>query len=223
MEGKKNLSPRFISGNSKEKASILTIALFHVVGALGFLLAGIDTHFLSLVPWHLLLMAGIVIYNHDRLNVRFLTFVLITSCLGFLAEFIGVHTGWLFGNYNYGHTLGLKLFDVPVMIGVNWFLLIYSTGVIMQRSRVKNTFIRVLTGGAILTFLDVLIEPIAIHFDYWHWTFKAIPLTNYLCWFLLSALMLFIFELFKFKQQNKAAPTLLFMQFVFFLILGLVY
>ena len=105
------------------------------------------------------------------------------------------------------------------MIAVNWFLLIYSTGVLMQRARVKNIYVRLIIGALALVMLDIIIEPVAIHFDYWHWAGNTIPVKNYICWFLLSAAMLFIFELFKFKQQSKVAPALLAMQFIFFLVL----
>jgi putative membrane protein len=73
----------------------------------------------------------------------------------------------------------------------------------------------------ILVMLDILIEPIATHFDYWHWTDNSIPLKNYICWFLLSALLLSIFEKFKFKTQSVVAAVLLVMQFVFFGALGI--
>ncbi len=205
----------------RERIAIIIIVLFHAVGLIGFLLPGIDTLFLSIVPWHLLLMAAAIICSHDKPDAPFLLFTAIVFLLGFCAEFIGVHTGWLFGSYSYGETLGFKLLQVPVTIGINWLLLVYSTGILMQRSRIKNAYTRILFGAAILVVLDVLIEPVAIHFDYWHWTFKKIPLTNYACWFLLSAVMLFIFERFKFKHQSKAAPALIISQFVFFLILGL--
>jgi putative membrane protein len=108
------------------------------------------------------------------------------------------------------------------MIGVNWFLLIYATGVVLQRSRIKSMLVRIITGAIILVMLDILIEPVATHFDYWHWAGNSIPLKNYTCWFLLSAMLLFIFEKFKFKTQNIVACVLLVMQFVFFGLLGIV-
>lgn len=201
----------------------MVILLFHLVGLIGFIVPSLTVLFIALVPWHLLLMLGIILYSYDTLDIRFLLFALIVFLIGFAAEYIGVHTGWIFGHYRYGGTLGTKLFEIPLMIGVNWFLLIYAAGVTLQRSRLKNATIRILSGAIILTLLDVLIEPIAIHFDYWHWLDAGIPFKNYVCWFLLSALLLFIFEQFKFKQQSIIAPALLIAQFVFFAVLNLMY
>jgi putative membrane protein len=223
MEGSEDLNTQLSTGSLKtERIAIIIIILFHTVGIIGFNLPGIDTVFLDIVPWHLLLMAAVIIWSHNRPDAKFGLFTLLLFILGFGAELIGVHTGWLFGSYMYGNTLGIKLFNVPLMIGVNWFLLIYATGVLMQRSRVKNVYARILVGALLLVLLDILIEPVAIHFDYWHWTDGAIPIKNYFCWFAVSGLMLFIFEKFKFPPQSKAAPVLLLMEFVFFMILGLV-
>ncbi len=168
-------------------------------------------------------MLGIIVYSYDNFDSRFLLFALTTFVIGFLAEYIGVHTGWLFGHYQYGRTLGIKLFEIPLMIGVNWFLLVYAAGITLQRSRLKSTLVRILSGATILTLLDVLIEPVAIHFDYWHWLDASVPFKNYVCWFVLSALLLFIFEQFKFKRQSIVSPALLIAQFVFFAVLNLVY
>jgi len=205
----------------KDRVAVIIIVSFHIVGLVGFIVPPFDAVFLNLVPWHLLLMTSVILYSHREPDGRFLLFALLIFVMGFMAEFTGVHTGWLFGNYTYGETLGIKLFHIPLMIGVNWFLLIYATGISMQRSCIRNRFFRIITGALVLVLLDLLIEPIAVHFDYWHWTGNSIPVKNYVCWFLLSALLLFIFEQFEFKRQSIVATVLLIMQFVFFMGLGI--
>ncbi|MCO5937066.1 carotenoid biosynthesis protein [Mucilaginibacter sp. RB4R14] len=215
MEGEEdmNIPPRIAIG---------IIILFHIVGLAGLLLPATQPLFLQIVPIHLLLMLGVIVFSHHKLSSSFGIFILLIFWLGFLAEWIGVHKGWLFGSYAYDTTLGVKLSGIPLMIGINWFLLIYATGVAMQRSRLKSPFFRVITGAAVLVLLDLLIEPIAIKFDYWHWNSPAIPLKNYICWFLVSMVMLYIFEQFRFKKQSIAAPVLLVTEFVFFGLLNLV-
>ncbi|MEB0261065.1 MULTISPECIES: carotenoid biosynthesis protein [unclassified Mucilaginibacter] len=215
MEGAEdmNIPPRIAIG---------IIILFHIVGLVGLSLPATKPLFLQIVPFHLLLMLGVIVFSHHKLNSSFGIFILLIFWLGFLAEWIGVNKGWLFGSYAYDTTLGVKLSGIPLMIGVNWFLLIYATGVAMQRSRLKSPFFRVITGAAVLVLLDLLIEPIAIKFDYWHWNSPRIPLENYICWFLVSMVMLYIFEQFRFKKQSIAAPALLVTEFVFFGLLNLV-
>jgi putative membrane protein len=195
--------------------AVTVIILFHIVGLIGFSIPSLRPLFLKIVPYHLLLMMLVIIFSHTYFNPRFLFFILLIFITGYCAEWIGVHTSWLFGNYTYGSTLGLKLSGIPLIIGVNWFLLIYCTGVLMQRSRFKNIFIRLITGSLTLVLLDMLIEPVAINFDYWHWA-NVITVKNYICWFFLSGILLFAFEKSGFKKQSIVGPVLLIAQFVFF-------
>ena len=204
------------------RVAIIIIILFHVVGLFGLSIPFTRPVFLQIVPFHLLLMLVVIILSHHKLSSHFGIFILIIFWFGFIVEWVGVHKGWLFGNYAYGNTLGLKLFDIPLMIGVNWFLLVYAAGVTMQRSRLKSAFFRVITGATVLVLLDLIIEPVAIKFDYWQWNNSIIPLKNYSCWFLVSAGMLYVFELFSFKKQSIAAPVLLITEFVFFGVLEVV-
>ncbi len=204
------------------RVAIGIIILFHLVGLIGLSIPSIRPLFLKIVPAHIILMLIVITLDHQSLNAKFLLFAAIIFVWGFTAEWFGVHKYWIFGDYNYGKTLGFKLFDIPLTIGVNWFLLVYGAGVAMQRSRLKSVFFRVMVGAILLVALDLLIEPVAISFDYWHWDYNVIPLKNYYCWFLVSAAMLYVFERFNFKKQSIAAPVLLATEFAFFGLLNLV-
>ncbi len=205
--------------NKKQINAIFIIILFHSIGLIGFLVPGFTLIFQKIVPWHLLLMLTVILLCHQNINARFLVFALCLFIFGYGIEWTGVHTQHLFGNYYYGETLGIKLSDVPVTIGINWLLLTYATGVLMQRSRLKSMPLRIVTGALLLVLLDILIEPVASHLDYWHWVNDIVPLKNYGCWFLVSCLMLLFFELFHFKKQSIVGPVYLFTQFVFFAVL----
>src|SRR5258708_3871140 len=106
----------------KSKISVSIIILFHIVGLIGLSIPATRSLFLYIVPFHLLLMLAVVVLNHNYVDSRFLLFILIVFVSGFTAEWIGVHKHWLFGNYYYGKTLGFQLLDVPLIIGLNWFL-----------------------------------------------------------------------------------------------------
>jgi putative membrane protein len=204
------------------KAAKIIIVLFHTVGLIGMMLPATQTLFLKIVPFHLLLMLLVIFLSHKYIDERFVGFVVLIYLSGFAAEWIGVHKAWVFGDYVYGKTLGVSVLDIPLTIGINWFLLIYSAGVTMQQLRIKNSWARIILGALALVLLDVLIEPVAVKFDYWHWADGIIPLKNYIGWFIVSGLMLWVFEQFKFRKQSWAAPVLLGVQFVFFGVLNLI-
>lgn len=205
----------------KQKKLTDLIITFNMVGLIGFVIPATRHIFMMLTPWHLLLMGLFLIIGHERFDRRILLFFVLTYIATFFAEWLGVHTNWLFGNYYYGHTMGRKLWGIPLIMGITWFLLVYSAGVAMQWSRIKNALLRIVIGSMLLVLLDMLIEPVAMKFDYWHWT-NGVPAKNYLGWLLVSALMLLVFELFRFKKQSLVAPVLLLMQFVFFGVLNLI-
>ncbi|MGZ3755301.1 MAG: carotenoid biosynthesis protein [Mucilaginibacter sp.] len=206
--------PQYLS--SFNPVAILIVILFHLVGLIGVLIPALQHLFLLLVPFHLGLMMVLIILTHQPINTRFIIFIVIVIGLTSLAEWIGIHTSLLFGHYAYGDTLGIKVTGVPFIIGINWFMLIYSTGVTMQKSPIKSRWLRPLTGALILVILDVMIEPVAIRFNYWHWATGAVPISNYISWFILSAIMLLVFEQFNFTHQSRVAPVLLISQFMFF-------
>jgi len=165
---------------SANKQAISIILIFHAVGLIGLILPFTTQLFLRIVPFHLLLMLAVITLNHKPIDTRFILFFFLIFISGFTAEWIGIHTHRLFGQYNYGNTLGLKLFGVPLTIGCNWFMLIYSIGVLMQCSRLKSFILRAFVGALLLVLLDMLIEPVAVRFDYWHWANSVIPLKNYM-------------------------------------------
>jgi putative membrane protein len=195
------------------------IVLFHTIGAIGLWLRPVKPLFIEIMPFHLLLMMLILIYTHQGSSKKLAVFTVLIYLTSFIAEFIGVNTGWLFGNYTYVKLLGPRLGSVPLIIGVNWFLLIYATGVTLQRIRIENTLLRLAAGAATLVVLDTFIEPVSKHMDYWRWADGDVPYTNYLCWFVISFILLYVFEKFQFRKQSIVASSLLVCQFLFFTVL----
>jgi len=198
--------------------AIVLIILFHLVGLSGVFIPQLRPLMLQIVPWHLLLMFLLLLFTHRNFGGKLITFILIIFITGMAAEWIGIHKNLLFGNYTYGDTFGFKWQGVPLIVGINWFILVYSTGVLLQRMAVNNIIVRLFYGGLLLTLLDFFIEPVAIRDNYWHWTDGTIPIKNYVTWFGLSVVMLFIFEIFHFKKQGVAGLVLLIAQFVYFVV-----
>ncbi len=204
----------------KTNVSIFIIIIFHIVGLIGFLVPFLRPLFLRIVPFHLLLMLFLLLLNHHGRFLKLLSFAAIIMVLGFTAEWIGVHKHWIFGDYIYGETLGFKVMEIPLMIGVNWFLLIYATGTLIKKVPVKEAWLQIIIGAVLLVLLDLLIEPVAVRLDYWHWFKGIVPIKNYIGWLIVSSALLTVFHYFKFRFQNWVAPVLLIVQFLFFAVLN---
>jgi putative membrane protein len=199
--------------------SIFVILLFHVSGFIGLQTTS-KNWFLALTPLNLLVSFFVLIRHENYRNFRFILFTLLILCLGFFIEVIGVNSGLLFGEYSYGDTLGFKVFNTPLMIAFNWFILVFCTGIVLHKTNL-NVFLKVIIGAIFMTACDYIIEPVAIAYNFWEWKYTSVPFQNYLAWFGFSLLFLFLFQYSKIEKTSKVAPWLLAVQIIFFLALNL--
>jgi bisanhydrobacterioruberin hydratase len=209
--------------------------LFHVIGIVGILFFNRD-FFIGSTPFNLLLMFVLLVYTQPKPTKGFWIFVISCFVIGIAVEIIGVNTGILFGNYKYGNVLGTQFKNVPLLIGINWFIIIYCCGISVHSLLMKiiktlpqdaprtATTLKALSvivdGATLAVFFDWLMEPVAVKLGYWHWSGSgSIPIYNYICCFLVSMLLLLLFHFCKFEKQNKFAVNLLLIQVMFFLLL----
>lgn len=204
---------------SKVNISIVILFIFHVVGVVG-LSSDYQDLFLRLTPLNLLLSLGLFVWANNDFSIQFYKVTAILFALGFLVEVIGVSTGVLFGEYTYGATLGYKLFETPLMIGVNWILLsLASFGV--SSFFLKKQLPIILLSSLLMVLMDVLIEPIAISLDFWTWALGDIPLQNYIMWFFVSLIMNALISFNRLKIDYRISFGLLLSQILFFTLLSL--
>jgi len=203
-----------------ERNAFLLLTAMHVAGIIGLSFNESRALFQMLTPFNLIATAAILLHFEKEKNSKYLLFILITFLLGYGVEVIGVKTGVIFGEYTYGKTLGMKVLDVPLTIGINWIVLIYLTRGVAAKLTHSKVLI-VLIASTLMVLLDLLIEPVAIRFDFWQWEQGIIPIKNYLGWFFLSCLIqavgLKIFPL----SNNRLYLRLLVLEFVFFAALNI--
>lgn len=150
---------------------------------------------------------------------------MVAYSLGMVAEWVGVHTSWLFGDYAYGPVLGRKIGEIPLVMGCNWVTVLAGAVSFLQfltpRWQSKSLIVlRIVLIAALTAAYDWLLEPIAIRLDYWHWLKGEIPIYNYACWFGLSLLLASLWERLKIAP-NSFAVFLFWVQAAFFILLRL--
>lgn len=199
-------------------ATILLV-IFYAVGLTGILLEVTRSLFIRLTPLALLISAGMLILHHKGTFRRkdFILLILLYIA-GFVLEMIGVNTGLIFGNYSYGSGLGLKIAETPLMIGINWVLLVYCTSAITETTKWKS-WITVPLAASILLIYDMILEQVAPSMDMWSWSEGVIPMQNYLAWWIIAFIMHVLVKLFDFRFQNKIALPVLLIQFIFFAVI----
>jgi putative membrane protein len=211
---------------SKTQVATLITLLFHGIG-----LVGIFTQtdwIIKATPLNLLLSAALLLWTEQERSKAFWIFFILCYTIGMTTEIIGVNTGLLFGNYFYGALLGPQLLKVPLVIGVNWFIVQYCSGHTLLK--LQNKFVPGLQGrkkmwslvvdSALLAVtFDWLIEPVAVRLCYWTWVGGTIPSLNYISWLMISFFLMLFFGKTTQDKPNQFAVHLLMTQVLFFLIL----
>ncbi|WP_158267552.1 carotenoid biosynthesis protein [Adhaeribacter arboris] len=200
----------------KELLAIIILVIFYAVGFYGLIFSSYQAYFLSLVPFNLLLTNFILFFFHRAFSPSFWVFALVVFSAGFLAEVLGIHTALLFGHYTYGAALGWQLFQVPVIIGLNWLMLVYTAGHTVNYFQRIPWVIKAVLGAVLMVALDYFIEPVAVHLDFWSWQGNKIPVSNFVGWFGVALLLQFYFQKATFSKNNPIAPFVFFLQFMFF-------
>ena len=198
---------------------ILFIGIFYLVGLLGISLDSYKSFFVGLSFFHLLLSFGVLILARKKHSSAFWLFMITAFALGMLAEWIGVHTGALFGQYQYGHILGPKLLGVPLIIGINWAMLSIVSASLLATLKL-HFWVEVALASLLMLFLDFLMEPVAVKLGFWNWHNGKIPVFNYICWLLLSLVLQTIYRKWRLNEKNNVAVALFIFMTVFFSVLN---
>ena len=197
---------------------LASIALIFIsIGLIGFF-SPCQSMFKSLSSYNLLLTFILVLISFKNDLKNFSILLLITFTIGFISEQIGVHTGYLFGNYSYSDNLGLKIYGVPVIIGINWAILSIGSWHLCKNIT-KLKIVNILIASILMTTFDFAMEPTAIELDYWKWENGIIPIYNYISWFLVSISVIFFCSIFQ-KNYSGITKIVFVSQFVFFIILS---
>ena len=162
---------------NRQQAATAIAILFHSIGLLGMLL-GDQAWFASLTPYNLLLSAVLLLWAQEEKTNGFLLFFILCFITGFATEYLGINYQLLFGEYIYKPALGFQINGVPLVIGINWFIIIFATGSFVQATldKIWNSlageelsprsgvgfFSVILDGALIATFFDWIMEPVAI-------------------------------------------------------------
>ena len=199
---------------------ILSISLLTIVFIVPLVVVIFDLPYsiFRLTPGIMILAVIILALNQQIWNIRILFFSLITFITCMFFEIIGVATGFPFGSYNYGSNLGWQILNVPLIIGINWLIVAFSSASIANRLS-SNKIISCILGAATMTILDLLIEPLAPILDFWYFNSTHPGLMNYFGWFVIGLLLNILFHFLKIGTKNKAALPLLFLYFSFFSVL----
>lgn len=202
----------------QQKKYILTaigvLWLFHISGIIGISL-GFQDWFASRTALNLMIMFLVLIFFFPMNSIKKWILFILFGSLGIFAEYLGVTFGLFFGEYAYGENFGPKIFEVPILIGINWAMLTIICGAVANRVS-ENIFLKSLLGTFMMLFLDLFMEKIAPIFDFWEFSDGYAPIDNYIAWGIISFIFHLIFHFVKIKGEFLISINLYLVQLVFF-------
>ena len=190
--------------------------IFYAVGIAGILLPQTFDLFLRLIPLALLLSSAALAVFHKNFSTRELILFSAIFSISFVIEAIGVKTAKIFGAYQYGTSLGIQIFETPLIIGLNWLLLVYLTAAIVE-GRQWPAALKITTASFLMLLYDLVLEQVAPLLDMWYWQDDRVPLQNYVSWFFLAVFFHTLAYLLQVKIINKLAPVIFICQLLFLL------
>lgn len=117
---------------------------------------------------------------------------------GLVAETVGVHTGFPFGEYRYTGSLGVEVLGVPVLVPLAWIMMCWPALLVGRALAGRRGWLVVPLGAWALASWDVFLDPQMVDAGHWVWAdptpalpgVAGVPLTNYAGWLVVAALMI---------------------------------
>ena len=168
---------------------LIFISVIHLAGIIGIYFFE-STFFLRTSSVSILIPLFLFCYRSNLTNKDALLFASV-FIIGYTAEFLGVNYQTLFGDYSYGRSLGVKLFDVSLIIGCNWLLLALISQALIKKI-VVNRWLVIIFSSLLMVLIDLYIEPVAPLLDFWKFKENLVPFSNYRDWFIVALIIQFI-------------------------------
>ena len=141
--------------------------------------------------------------------------LLALSAFGYAIETTGVVTGFPYGPFYYGDSLGPKVAGlIPYLLPLSWAPLVLgavaATAPPASSRRPPRRVLHILSAAILLALVDGVLDPGAASLGFWVWPegggYYGVPLTNYLGWLLSSAVAAALLLALRRRRWGRSAP-----------------
>ncbi|WP_430506542.1 bisanhydrobacterioruberin hydratase [Haloparvum sp. PAK95] len=186
-----------------------TIAvLFPLVGAVSLVASaeGFLPGPLAFNPWFLLvgvavMRAPLVVGVLPLVDRRALSWIGLLTAYTYAIEYVGVRTGWPYGFFEYGVSLGPMLGGVPVALPLFFLPIVanaYLLCLLLLGAHAARALVRLAVVAAVVVTMDVVLDPGAVDLGFWWYAaggeFHGVPLSNYAGWVLSASIATVAFD-----------------------------
>jgi putative membrane protein len=203
-----------------KNAAIIFMWIIHLSALVGIYL-GYEDFFLPKSPFTLVYLFLVTILFIPVANKKTALLFAAFFATGFIVEWIGVHTGVLFGDYFYGKNMGIKIDKIPLLIGANWAVLTLSSHIIASKL-FTSIWIKAFAGASLMVVLDFALEQICDYAGFWHFSGGIAGWYNYVCWFVVAYALHVLAGIYKVKGNFTAAIHIYTVQLLFTIALWII-
>ena len=141
-----------------------------------------------------------------------ITYFFFTFLFALTIEHVGVVSQWPFGNYSYSGDLGLKIFEVPLVVPFAWIMMAHP--VLTAARRIAGHWV-FLYGGFALAAWDLFLDPMMVAEGRWTWVVTGahvpfqpeIHLSNTFGWLLSGMFLIGVLHLITPRDKRKGGAT----------------
>jgi uncharacterized membrane protein len=180
----------------------------------GLLPAGLNAPLGALLPAAFALLHGSRQYRWRGI----LVFTAICLVVSNAFENLSIFNGFPFGHYHYSDALGLKLFQVPLLIGLAYLGMGYLSWTLARlildgRQAGANWLVQVpIVASFVMVSWDLTLDPAAStigHSWIWHGggAYFGVPVSNFLGWYLTVFVFFQLFALYLVRRPPQPAQT----------------
>ena len=122
------------------------------------------------------------------------------AAYSYAIEIVGVTTGWPYGHFEYGVSLGPMLGGVPLALPVFFLPLVanaYLLCLLLLGSFADRALPRLLSVIALVLAMDVVLDPGAVALGFWNYgggAFYGVPWSNYAGWVLSATVAVVVLD-----------------------------
>jgi len=178
--------------------------IFPLVGAIGFLASAenILPTYLAFSPFMILfgtlvmrlpLIAGL----KPLINKKSGLSIVLLSLYAYFIEYVGLKTGWPYGNFEYLVELGPMVQGVPIGLPVFFIPLVVNSYLLVNLFEVDNIIKRFLYTLGFIILVDLVLDPAAVSLGIWTYAegfYYGVPVSNFVGWILSGSIAVLILE-----------------------------
>ncbi len=120
----------------------------------------------------------------------------------YFIEYVGVSTGWPYGEFVYGVSLGPMIAGIPAALPVFFLPIVvnaYLLCVLLLGDRAASRLVRLAVVIPAVVTMDVVLDPAAVSLGFWSYegggVFYDVPLSNYAGWVLSATVAVGVLDL----------------------------